>query len=455
MVSTIDFSNIRKKEFGRLDTTNSVYLDYTGAALYPASLVVRDAQRLTSLIMGNPHSESGPSMLSTLAMDEARSLTLKFFDADPLQYDVIFTANASSAIRILADAFPFSEGSRLVMSADNHNSVNGLSIPAKRRMAEVSYVPLDDELRGTDPIPWLPPNPAGPSLFAYPAQSNFSGVKHPLSWVTQAKRLGYWVLLDAAAYVATSRLSLRETPADFVAVSFYKLFGYPTGVGALIVQKAALKILQRGYFSGGTVQFVSLQNSLVRAKLGKEGYEDGTPNFLAMPTICDGLNWMSAIGMDEVRRHVESMTARLFKGLSQLGTRIKVYGPFHEAGRGGTIAFNLFRDNELIDFEVIEAAAREAGIAIRGGCFCNPGAAEKALGMDSKMTRSCLEGEFSIPGFRACLGGPVGAVRASIGIATNEADVDRFLEFLVRVCKVPSERQPSGALSSEPVALHL
>ena len=73
---------------------------------------------------------------------------------------------------------------------------------------------------------------AAPRLFAYPAQSNFSGVRHPLSLVASAQQLGYTALLDAAAFVPTSRLDLRRVRPDFVTMSFYKLFGIPTGIGA-------------------------------------------------------------------------------------------------------------------------------------------------------------------------------------------------------------------------------
>src|SRR6185295_13319415 len=102
----------------------------TGAALYPESIVRHDLERLAAAVLGNPHSDSAPSQASTHALIQARSLTLQLFDADPDQYEVIFTANASAAIRILAEAFPFSRRSRLVMTADNHNSVNGLRLAA-------------------------------------------------------------------------------------------------------------------------------------------------------------------------------------------------------------------------------------------------------------------------------------------------------------------------------------
>src|ERR1035438_5195940 len=130
---------------------------------------------------------------------KAKRRTLEFLDADPAEYDVIFTANASGAMRILAEAFPFESGSRLVLTADNHNSVNGLRIAAKNRLAEVEYVPLEAQLTSEDPRPYLR-TAHGASLFAYPAQSNFSGVQHPLRWIREAQSAGYRVLLDAAAY---------------------------------------------------------------------------------------------------------------------------------------------------------------------------------------------------------------------------------------------------------------
>jgi selenocysteine lyase/cysteine desulfurase len=141
-------------------------------------------------VFGNPHSESAASRASTDALETARGLTLKMFDADPAEYDVVFTANASGAIRILAESFPFSSGSRLVMTADNHNSVNGLREFARSRGAVTQYVPFGSpDLRVDDEairraLARRKRRGAGTGrrrgLFAYPAQSNFSGVQHPL-----------------------------------------------------------------------------------------------------------------------------------------------------------------------------------------------------------------------------------------------------------------------------------
>lgn len=432
MAHPTNIAALRNQEFGRLAATGSVYLDYTGAALYPASLVSNDACRLTRQVLGNPHSESGPSLASTEAIARARQLTLGFLDADPAEYEVVFTANASSAMRILAEAFPFRRGSRLVLTADNHNSVNGLRVSALKRRAAVEYVPLDAELRARNPLEMLTAA-AGPSLFAFPAQSNFSGVQHPLSWVFEAQERGYHVLVDAAAYVPSNPLSLAKTSADFVALSFYKLFGYPTGVGALVARREAVAMLKRrrSYFGGGAVEFVSVQNNLVRLKAGGEGFEDGTPNFLSMPAVCDGLEWITRVGVARIREHVCGLTRGMLERFAALKDRAIVYGPRDTLARGGVLTFNLVRDGRLLPFELFEAAARERGVAIRGGCFCNPGAAEQAFGVSARKARACLRGPFTISRFRSCLGdNAVGAVRASVGLANSTGDLDALLDLV-------------------------
>jgi selenocysteine lyase/cysteine desulfurase len=420
-------TELRAREFSRLDASRQAYLDYAGAALYPASLVAGDAARLLRDVLGNPHSASAPSAASTSAIDEARRMTLRFLDADAETYDVVFTANATAGMRILAEAFPFRRGSRLVLTADNHNSVNGLRLAARRRGAAVGYVPLGADLRASEPDDFLM-RPRAASLFAYPAQSNFSGVRHPPGWVREAQRRGYRVLLDAAAFVGAAPLSLRSVPADFVALSFYKMFGYPTGVGALVVRHDALRELRRRYFAGGTVEFVSVQNALARMRPGAEGFEDGTPHFLAMSAVTNGLRWLRGVGMAAIDRHDQCLTRLLLDRLAALGDRVVVYGPRGTHSRGGIVSFNVRRDGRIVPFEVVEEAARRRGVAIRGGCFCNPGAAEHAFGVPPRVARQCLrEEEFSIARLRACLDGiAVGALRASVGPATTITDVERL-----------------------------
>ena len=90
----------------------------------------------------------------------------------------------------------------------------------------------------------------------------------------------------------------------------------------------------------------------------------------------------------------------------------------------------------MIPYWEVEAAARDEGIAIRGGCFCNPGCAETAFQFPDARVRSCLDtlgDDFTIPRFAACLEDQtVGAIRVSMGLGTIRADVERFLAFIRR-----------------------
>jgi selenocysteine lyase/cysteine desulfurase len=226
-------------------------------------------------------------------------------------------------------------------------------------------------------------------------------------------------------------LSLSQVPADFVAISFYKMFGYPTGIGALVARHESLTMLRRTYFAGGTVQFASVQNRLVRYRPGGGGFEDGTPNFLAMPAVCDGLNWLQNIEMDRVQQHVDAMTECVLNRCAGFGDRIVLHGPRNIEDRGGTVALSLYRDGKLLPFEMVEAAARNFGIAIRGGCFCNPGAAEGAFAIPAGRARRCLQGDFSVAEYRRCMEGrAVGAVRVSVGIATTRYDIAALFDFI-------------------------
>lgn len=104
---------------------------------------------------------------------------------------------------------------------------------------------------------------SAPCLFALTGLSNISNSKNPLSLISFAKKLGYHTLLDAAALAPTSKISLSDTPVDAMAVSFYKMFGFPTGVGALVVREDFLRVLKRPWFAGGTVDVVQVPGSLV------------------------------------------------------------------------------------------------------------------------------------------------------------------------------------------------
>ncbi|HEU4784986.1 MAG TPA: aminotransferase class V-fold PLP-dependent enzyme, partial [Ktedonobacterales bacterium] len=259
---THHLDELRASEYERLDRQRHVYLDYTGGGLYARSQLLEHVALLSDEVFGNPHSKNLTSQAMTLRVEQAREYVLKYFNASPDEYMAIFTPNATGALRLVGESYPFGDGDSYMLTFDNHNSVNGIREFAHSKRAIVRYIPvvLPDLRVNPDALAYglEMARPGGNNLFAYPAQSNFSGVQHPLEWIAQAQTRGWDILLDAASYVPTNRLDLSQWRPDFVSVSFYKIFGYPTGIGCLLARKSAVRKLQRPWYSGGTITFSSV-----------------------------------------------------------------------------------------------------------------------------------------------------------------------------------------------------
>ncbi|MDR7483567.1 MAG: aminotransferase class V-fold PLP-dependent enzyme [Armatimonadota bacterium] len=433
---------LRATDYARLDAAGHAYLDYTGASLYATSQVAEHHEMLRRRVLGNPHSQNPASQDATALVEETRDAILRYFNAPPEEYVAIFTPNATGALKLVGEAYPFASGDRYLLTFDNHNSVNGIREFARARGAGVTYAPIvlpDMRIDDGQLDAQLRAGPGARGLFAYPAQSNFSGVQHGLEWVARARRHGWDVLLDAAAFVPTNRLDLARWKPDFVALSFYKMFGYPTGVGCLLARRQALARLRRPWFAGGTITVASVQGDRHYLAEGAAAFEDGTVNFLAIPAVAIGLRYLERVGVERISRRVRCLTAWLLAQLQTLRHRsgapvVRIYGPTTTAGRGGTITMNFYDDRgRSIDHRVVEQAAAAAKISLRTGCFCNPGGGEVALGLDRTELIACFnrpEDRLTMDDFRLCIDGKSsGAVRISLGIASNFADVYRFAAF--------------------------
>ena len=443
--ATRGLDELRAREFPRLDVLGHVYLDYTGSGLYAASQVRRHAEWLLHGVLGNPHSSNPASRASTERVEACRRRVLAFFRAPEQEYAVVFTANASQALKLVGESYPFEGDDLFLLTFDNHNSVNGIREFDRAKGSRTLYVPVtppDLRVATADLQAHLDRQaPAGRhKLFAYPAQSNFSGVQHPLEWIELAQSRGWDVLLDAAAFVPTNRLDLSRWRPDFVALSFYKMFGYPTGVGALIARRAALEKLHRPWFAGGTINVASVQaDSFVRAP-GAAGFEDGTLDFTSIPAVELGLDFLEEAGLEQVHERVRLLTRWLVDRLLALHhgngvPLVRLYGPVESEARGGTLAFNLFdAQGRALDHREVEERAARSGISLRTGCFCNPGAGELALGLSRAEIQACFQGSqnrMTYDDLRSCIDPKsAGAVRVSLGLASNFADVHALLQHL-------------------------
>jgi selenocysteine lyase/cysteine desulfurase len=443
--TTDALDRLRLTDYARLDVNHQVYLDYTGGGLYAESQILRHHRLLSEHVFGNPHSSNPASLASTELVEHAREYILRFFHADPREYVAVFTANASGALKIVGESYPFDASSRYLLTFDNHNSVNGIREFAHARGADVTYIPVSlpdmrvDESQLRRELGW--PKLNGFNLFAFPAQSNFSGVLHPLDWIETAHSHGWDVLLDAAAFVPTNPLDLASVKPDFVPVSFYKMFGYPTGIGALIARKEALRKLRRPWFAGGTITVASVQGDKYYLAEGPSAFEDGTLDYLDIPAVEIGLKHIESIGHEMIHERVRMLTGWLLENLAAMKHStgvplVRIYGPTVAEGRGGSVTVNFFDKNDKpIDHRFIESEATKVNISLRTGCFCNPGAGEVALGISRVELDVCFaqpghEDRLSVDDFRLCIDGKSsGAVRISVGMVSTFRDIQSVLEF--------------------------
>jgi selenocysteine lyase/cysteine desulfurase len=116
---------------------------------------------------------------------------------------------------------------------------------------------------------------------------------------------------------------------------------------------------------------------------------------------------------------------------------VRLYGPVTTHERGGTVSLNCYDpDGHLLDYRRVEELAGDERISFRTGCFCNPGAGEVAEGLtEDDMKAAAASGiDMTLPRFLELMqsrgGKSAGAIRASLGLASNARDIDRFVAFL-------------------------
>lgn len=409
------------------------------------------SREMTSNLFGNPHSMSLSSQLSTQRTDDIRLRALRFFNADPDEFDLVFVANATAAIKLVADSIRDSDhrGFWYAYHNDAHTSLVGV-----REVAELGHECFQSDAKVDEWIAELAESQTkAPRLFAYPAQSNLNGRRLPLRWnkeiraATAANGGNVYTLLDAASMVSTSPLDLSSAAPDFAALSFYKIFGFPD-LGALIVRKSAGRVFERRkYFGGGTVDMVVASGTQWHAKKEAsihERLEDGTlpfHNIIALDAAIDTHERLYG-SMTNISLHAGFLAKRLYDRLSALShwneTRVcQIYQPSSSSyecpkTQGPIVAFNLRNSlGEWIPKTEVEKLATVQNIQIRTGSVCNPGGTASSLGWSGQELRRHYSTGLRCGDDNDILGGrPTGVLRASIGAMTSMKEIDAFVDFV-------------------------
>lgn len=292
---------------------------------------------------------------------------------------MIFTSGATSSLKLIAECFnfqrkntPTEDSGLFVYTKENHTSVLGMREIVKTK--KISCINQDDLISQclSDNINQYEQSNIN-SLLVFSAQCNYSGYKIPLKIIDNIHKNGleienkrsatkWFVCLDAASYVATNFLNLSEVSPDFVCLSFYKMFGYPTGIGALLVLKESEYVLDKSYFGGGTVKIAMSEVNWHRKKDKlQQRFEDGSLPFLSIISLLSGIDTIYRLippteklnSMERISLHVFGLAKYLYSKLKELKYQngnpvVKLYShnqyeSVHD--QGGIVNFNILNDN--------------------------------------------------------------------------------------------------------------
>ncbi|HZE40775.1 MAG TPA: aminotransferase class V-fold PLP-dependent enzyme [Stackebrandtia sp.] len=381
------------------------YANFDYAASAPAVRAAADA--VAELLPRYTAVHRGAGWLSrecTRSYERARAQVARFLGCRPDDH-VVFTRHTTESMNLLAGALP--EGTRVVVFDSEHHAnllpwrePIRLPIPDSPATAVRSIVAALEVLGRDKPV-----------LVAITGASNVTGELFPVAEIcVAARRFGARVLLDAAQLAPHRPVDIAALGVDYVAFSGHKLYA-PFGAGVLAGRGDWLDAAAPHLSGGGATAEVGDATCDIAWKRGPARHEAGSPNVLgavALGAVCEALNgevWEALVAREEALRE------RLARGLAGIDgvARLRLFSP--GAASVGTVAFVIEGLNSGVAAAALSA---EYGIGVRDGLFCAHPLTRRLL-LDS---RANVDGQ---------------ALRASVGLGTTTADVDRLVEAVARL----------------------
>lgn len=386
------------------------YANFDWAATAPALQVAADAATAALASYGSVHRGAGlPSQASTARYEAARAAVGAFSGARPADDVVVFTRNTTDALNLLASAVP-AGGEVLVLDVEHHANLLPWTARAHRCLEAAATV------EGTFAALAVALRERPVALLAVTGASNVTGEVLPLRRLVRlAHAAGARVALDAAQLAPHRPLDLAGTGVDYVAFSGHKLYA-PFGAGALVGRRDWLDAAPPFLLGGGAVRDVRADGTDWLP--APQRHEGGTPNLLGAVALAAACDALCALPAGALEAHEATLRGRLLDGLRRIpGVRThRIW-----ADGGDTIGVVCFGVDGYDPGHVGAYLSAEHGIGVRDGRFC----AHRLL------TR---------------LGLPGGALRASLGVGSTTADVDRLL-FALR--ELVAGRAHSGYAAGE------
>jgi cysteine desulfurase/selenocysteine lyase len=319
--------------------------------------------------------------LATEAYEGARAKVAAFAGSAP--GETVFTRNATEAINLVA----YSWGSANVRAGDlvvitemeHHSNLVPWQMLCERTGAELAYVPVDDEglLIDAELDALLA---RGPKLLAVAHVSNVLGTVNPIAdIVARAHAAGAVVLVDGAQAAPHLPLDVHALGADFYAWTAHKAYG-PTGLGVLHGRRELLEAMPP--FLGGGHMIAKVEKFASRYAEPPTRFEAGTSPIAEAVGLGAAVDYLAALGMDNVRAHEEAITRYALEGLSTV-SGLTVLGPLDASLRGGAISFEI----DGVHPHDVSQLLDSRGIAVRAGHHCAK-PAHKRFGVQSSTRMS-------------------------------------------------------------------
>lgn len=348
---------------------------------------------------------------ATMLFEGARDKVARFINA-PRRDEVIFTKNSSEALNLVAytlsnatstpgaERFRVGPGDNIVVTEmEHHSNIVPWQLLAQRTGAEFRYIPIDDEGRLVDSLIDERVDDRT-KVLAFVHQSNALGtVNNVERLVTRAKAVGALSVIDASQSAPHRPLDVQSLGADFVAFTGHKLYG-PTGVGVLWGRYELLADLPPFLGGGEMIETVDMSGTTFAAPPHR--FEAGTPMIAEAVGLGTAIDYLTAIGMDQVQAHEAQLTAYALDALAQVPA-LRVIGPSTPVDRGATISFTI----KGIHPHDVSQLLDEQGIAVRAGHHC--------------ARPVCLR--YGIPA----------TTRASFGIYTTTSEIDALVAGVIKV----------------------
>jgi cysteine desulfurase/selenocysteine lyase len=340
---------------------------------------------------------------ATAGYEAARARAAKFINARSAE-EIIFTRGTTEGINLVASSWGAKNLKAndiiLLTEMEHHSNLVPWQLLAQRTGAKLAFVPVtgDEGLLDLSKLDSLLTKQV--KLFAMVHISNSLGTVNPVADLcARARKLGITTLVDAAQSAGHCPVDVQAIGCDFLAFSGHKICG-PTGIGVLWGRQELLDVMPP--YQGGGEMILSVEYQKTEFKKAPHRFEAGTPDISGPFGLHAAMDYLDAIGRENIWKHDQELAAHACEKLAALKS-VRLFGP--KTGRAGLVSF-LLKDVHAHD---VVTLADQAGVALRGGHHCTQPLMHK-LGVES-------------------------TARASFYFYNTQAEVDRFVEVVKEIQK--------------------